>query len=211
MKSIKIGSSAKKFVHSLLLALALVIHAACAPIVPLPTIATPTPAPTMDTTSGRPSLTPSPTSTPMVQPSSTASPSPTPRPCELAARAPLTLIDDDVYFSFGPTSNEIDEALASAYPQWLGFRQTVMERPLTAGDVFKQASFGGSEYGVNPAVLLVVVGMDLNWEPPADGDLFGRAVQAGKTLRPFYVDYYTEEQVRAAYAHIGNASTYALY
>ncbi|HLC05888.1 MAG TPA: hypothetical protein VJK02_22865, partial [Anaerolineales bacterium] len=62
-----------------------------------------------------------------------------------------------------------------------------------------------------PAVLLVVVGMDLNWEPPADGDLFGRAVQAGKTLHPFYVDYYTEEQVRAAYAHIGNASTYALY
>ena len=116
-----------------------------------------------------------------------------------AAEEKIIALDDERYSSFGPTSNEIDEALALAYPQWLGFRQTVMERPLTAGDVFKQASFGGSEYGVNPAVLLVVVGMDLNWEPPADGDLFGRAVQAGKTLRPFYVDYYTRLVLRSHY------------
>ena len=128
-----------------------------------------------------------------------------------AAQEKVVAVSDDVYSSFGPSSNVIDQAVTARYPAWEPFRQTVMDQSLTIGNIFEQASFGGPEYGVNPAVLLIVVGMDLDWQPPADGDLFGQAVEAASTLHPFYVDFYTEEQVRAAYPHIGNASTYALY
>jgi hypothetical protein len=136
---------------------------------------------------------------------------PTPDPCDTEGQVPLVLLDRDVYTDFGPTSNEIDEAVIGLYPVWHSFRQTVVGLSHTVGDVFKQAAFGGPEYGLNPAVLLVVVGMDLDWQPPTDGDLFGRAVQAAKIMHPYYVDFYTEEQVRAAYPQIGNAPTYALY
>jgi len=53
--------------------------------------------------------------------------------------------------------------------------------------------------------------MDLDWQLPIDGDLYGRARQIGKTLYDFYGEYYTEEQVRAAFPDIANAATYALY
>ena len=105
----------------------------------------------------------------------------------------------------------MDEALGLYYPEWAGFRQTVLGQNLTAGNVFEQAAFGGSEYGVNGAILLTVVGTDLNWQLPPDGNLFLRAVQAAKMIYPHYTAFYTEEEVRAAYPAIGNAPTYALY
>jgi len=121
------------------------------------------------------------------------------------------LLNDEVYFSIGPIPKEIDDRLSQIYPQWEDFDQIVTTDPWTAGVVLDQASFGGPEYGVNPAVLLVTVGMNLEWQVPSDGDLYNRAVQTAKELEQYAVDYYTQEEIKSAYPQIGNQSTYALY
>jgi len=120
-------------------------------------------------------------------------------------------VNDNRFFSFEPGSQQMDDALALHYPEWALFRQTILRQNLTAGNVFEQAAFGGSEYGVNGAILLSVVGTDLKWQLPSDGNLFLRAVQAAKMIYPHYTAFYTEEQVRAAFPEIGNAPTYGLY
>jgi len=105
----------------------------------------------------------------------------------------------------------MDVAVFSLHPQWEDFRQEVLGQSLTIGNVFEQAAFGGPEYGVNPAILLIAVGMRLDWQIPSDGDMFLRAEQAAREMHPHYVAFYTEESVREAYPSIGNAATYSLY
>ncbi len=184
---------------------------ACAPEPPAATlVSTPTLPPSVTYTIS-PSATPTRASTTTPSMTPTPSASPTPDPCDISQAGPLTILDDDTYFSFGPTSNEMDRALVAAYPEWEAFRQVVCTDPWTAGGVFDQASFGGPEYGVNPAILMISVMMRLNWVIPIDGNMYLRAVQAAKEMFPHYDAYYTEEQVRSAYPHIGNAATYSLY
>jgi murein DD-endopeptidase MepM/ murein hydrolase activator NlpD len=123
----------------------------------------------------------------------------------------IIVLDDDVYFSFGPIPKEMEERLFHLYPHWEDFQQTVNTDSWSAGIIIDQASFGGPEYGVNPAVLLVTVGMELNWQVPSDGDLYSLAVQTAKELGRFAVEYDTQEEVQSSYPQIGNQSTYALY
>lgn len=145
-------------------------------------------------------------STPMSSPASQIS------LCDFESLDPQgVLLNDEVYFSIGPIPKEIDDRLSQIYPQWEDFDQIVTTDPWTAGVVLDQASFGGPEYGVNPAVLLVTVGMNLEWQVPSDGDLYNRAVQTAKELEQYAVDYYTQEEIKSAYPQIGNQSTYALY
>jgi len=125
--------------------------------------------------------------------------------------APWIILSYDTFHAFGATSGEIDEQLVLRNPQWQDFRQMVITEPWTAGDIFVQGHGAPGEYGVNPSVLLVTVGMELGWQIPSDGDLYSRVVETGKTLYAYYQDYYTQEDVRDAYPQIGNAATYSLY
>jgi hypothetical protein len=124
---------------------------------------------------------------------------------------PLVILDDDTYFSWGPTSNQLDQAIISLHPQWQHFRQVVFTDPWTVGDVYEQAAFCGEGCGVNPAILLIALSMRLQWQIPPDGDLDLRAQQAARELYHYYALHYTEETIRQAYPQIGNASTYSLY
>ena len=204
-----------RHVHGVSSILAAAVLAACGPaprfpITPYPPQYTASPMPSPSPTAG-PTFTRTPFPAQMPQPLPTASSSPTPNICNTEGDGPLVILSDDVYLSAGPTSNEMDRALQDHYPQWQDFQQTVFTGPWTAGDVFSQASYGGPNYALSSAVLLIAVGMRLDWEPPRDGNLFLRVVQAAKEMFPHYVAYYTEETVREAYPQIGNASTYSLY
>jgi hypothetical protein len=130
------------------------------PLTPQSTpLSTYTPAPVLTATT-------KPTSIPIPTTTSTqifSSPTTTPDPCSVAVWGiPGILLDDDVYFSLGPIPREMDEWLFNLHPQWQDFRQTVNTDSWSAGIIIDQASFGGPEYGVNPAVLLVTVGMELD-------------------------------------------------
>ncbi len=167
--------------------------AACASL-PLVTPSAPAPfVPPVSTSTIR--VPPDPTKTP--QPTRTSTPSSLPTPTQDQCRAPhypqLILLDDDRYSSFGPPSSKMDAAVFNLHPQWEHFRQEVLGQSLTIGNVFEQAAFGGPEYGVNPAILLIAVGMRLDWEVPPDGDMFLRAEQAAREMHPHYVAFYTEE------------------
>ena len=150
-----------------------------------------------------------PNPTPVISP---ISPTPTTDVCITPSwNTPWTLLSYDTFHTFGATSGEIDEQLISINPQWRDFRQTIKTESWTAGDIFVQGHGAPGEYGVNPSVLVVTVGMELEWQTPSDGDLYSKVAETGKALYAHYQDYYTQEDVRNAYPQIGNASTYSLY
>ncbi len=121
------------------------------------------------------------------------------------------LLDEDTFFSWGPTSNEIYQAIIALHPQWQDFSQFLYSEQWDVGDVYQQAAFCGEGCGVNPAILGIALSMRLRWEIPHDGDLFLRATQAAEEFYHYYLLYYLEESVREDYPHIGNAATYSLY
>jgi len=171
-------------------------------------------APSLPTRSGytsTPELVPTITRTPVLTPNPTHLPSPTPDLCDVSTSTPLFLLDDDMYFSLGPVPNQLERAIVDSHPIWGAFRQVVLTDPWTIGEVYDQAAFGGPEYGVNPAILLISVSMRLDWQIPSDGDLYLRAQQMARELYDFYGEFFTQEQVREAYPLIGNAATYSLY
>jgi hypothetical protein len=179
------------------------LFAGCGQVVPVST-ATATIAPSL--TSLIPSITPTATLFLTVVPTTTSD------FCDSASwDVPWIILGYDTFHAFGATSSEIDEQLVLRNPQWQDFRQIVTTEPWTAGDVFVQGHGVPGEYGVNPSVLLVTVGMDLEWQIPSDGGLYSRVVETGKTLYAYYQDYYTQEDLQDAYPQIGNAATYALY
>jgi len=181
---------------------------ACGVAAPVPTVT----VTQMPSRTPSPSLTPSPGNTATQTATVTPSPSSTPYSCEPPnSDVPWVILDYDTFQSFGATPNEMDEQLIQRNPQWQSFRQTVMTNPWTAGAVFDQGSGAPGEYGVNPAVLMVTVGMELDWQVPPDRDLYGQVVETGKTLYGYYLEYRNKDDVRGAYPQIGNAETYALF
>ena len=182
---------------------------ACGIVTPLPTV-TATRIPSL--TFPSPSITPFPVNTATQTATVTPLPSSTPYSCEFTWDVPWIILDDDTFRSFGSTTSvEIDEQLIQRNPQWQNFRQTVITDSWTAGVVFAQGYGAPGEYGVNPIVLMVTIGMELDWQVPPDGDLYGRVVETGKTLFAYSLEYHDQEDVREAYPQIGNAATYALY
>ena len=137
--------------------------------------------------------------------------SPTPDPCATSAERPLVLIADDAFYSLGPTADEIDDALATHFPPWHDFRQTLYRYSWTAGHVFEDAARTNPTYSGNAAVLLTVVGSDLNWQLPSDGDLYIRAAHASTFISPHELAFALDDQIRLANPEAGNAPTYALF
>ena len=178
-----------------------------------PAIATPPLAPTLPPTHTKvATLSPQPPRTRTATPSPTASPflSPSPHPCDVSA-TPLVFLDDDVYFSWGPNTNQLNEAIIATHPQWKDFGQFAYNETWSVGGVYNQAAYCGEGCGVNPAILLIGVSMRLRWQVPPDGDLWIRAGQAAREFYQYYLLYHNKESVRQAYPQIGNAATYSLF
>ncbi len=133
---------------------------------------------------------------------------------------PLYVLHDDILYHIGPDAEELDRALNALFPQWASFRQTVpwWDEPISAGQVVEDASFDET-FEINPAVTLVTVGMQLDWQPPADGDLFSRAQSVSEQLHGLFWKYarwkhlgeHKDEEAQARFQDVANAATYALY
>ncbi len=161
-----------------------------------------------------------PSLTPTAQPTNTPTITPTPG-CGLTdAEGKLYVLADDVLDYIGPDAEELDRALNALFPQWASFRQTVpwWDEPISAGQVVEDASFDET-FEINPAVTLVTVGMQLDWQPPADGDLFSRAQSVSEQLHGLFWKYarwkhlgeHKDEEAQARFQDVANAATYALY
>lgn len=162
------------------------------------------------TKTASPSLTPSLTATP------TSSPTATPLPnCGIYDQeGNFYVLNDDVIFYPGPDGEDLDLALEKAYPTWSSFRQQPdwYDEPVSAGQIIKDASYEKT-FHLNSAVLLVTVGLELNWEKPIDGDLYSRARNTGERLVLFSGEWIHPDNVhiRSQYPQIANGATYALY
>ncbi len=129
----------------------------------------------------------------------------------------LYILNDQVFY-YGRTEKEVlDLALMNSYPEWASFKQDLewRDEPASAGQVIEDASFSKT-FQLNPAVTLVTVGIDLDWELPTDGDLFSIARSAGEKLDGYYWDFEFDEideatHIKADYPEVVNAATYSIY
>ena len=144
-------------------------------------------------------------------------PSPTaPRPvCRIPDQeGSLFVLHDRIFFHPGPTSEDLDEAIAQTYPGLSAFRQELdwYDEPASAGQLIQDASFEET-FQLNSAVTLVTVGVDINWQLPAYGDLYYRSRKSGEQLVTNWYEYTYpgNEDIQAQYPQIANGATYALY
>lgn len=126
----------------------------------------------------------------------------------------LYVLSEKEFFAFGPSEANLDEVLVGNYPEWASFEQNVSwyAEPVKVGKIIEAASFR-EQYNFNPAVTLVTLGESLDWQIPADGDLYSRALEISEALiRPALEWIKPEnEQLRVQYPQIANSATYALY
>ena len=129
------------------------------------------------------------------------------------------LHDDRIYWTSMKTDLilQVIERLEDRYPNFYKFQQTVyyqqLDKTTEYGDAFSiivQASGAEIDY-VNPFIVLVTVGEDLNWLPPSDGDLYNRSKSIRLTLLQHYKDYAWKPDIRSQNPNIINASTYMIY
>lgn len=167
------------------------------------------------TTTRKPTITSTPIPTSL--PTSTSTLTPTQSCYTNKNDSKVFILHDDV-FSFARIDEEIlDEVLSNNYPEWSSFRQKMdwYDEPVSAGTIIDDASFA-ERFALNPAVTLVTLGIQLNWDLPMDGDLFSPARSVGKKLDSHYWDYVFNEindqiQTNEKYSDVANAATYAIY
>jgi len=190
-----------------------VLLAACGIAAPAPTVtavASFTPVTPSITPSPIPTTTPSPTNT------FTATPEPvTPPGCMIVNEdGKLYVLSDDVFFAFGPASEEIDQALADNYPEWANYEQNVSwdTEPAKLGEIVREASFQ-EKFALNSEVTLVTLGESLHWQLPSDSDLFLQSLTIGERLVRLWDEYShpDNESIRSSYPEVTNGATYALY
>jgi hypothetical protein len=132
----------------------------------------------------------------------------------LNEEAKLYVLSEKEFFAFGPGERALDEVLVDHYPDWANFEQSVSwyPEPVRVGKIIEAASFR-EHYNFNPAVTLVTLGENLDWQIPSDGDLYSRSLVVSEALiRPALEWIKPEnEQVRAQHPQISNGATYALY
>ncbi len=183
------------------------------------------PAPTATHTRLPPTL----TRTASLTPTLTATVPPTSTPTSTAAATPgpaanctvfntdgkLILLDKDVLYANGPSSKEIQQALAGTFPEWAAFTQAFERGEKTyvydIGKVMRTASLAET-FSLNPAITLVTLGVSLDWQLPPDGDLYSRAYAIGERLDHLYWEYaFNNDRIQSQYPEVANGATYALY
>lgn len=164
------------------------------------------------TPSPKPSITPSLTSS--ITPTITFTP--TPDSCNSAQwQEKIQVISQDLFTALGPEPTVNDRILDEQNPAWADFRQYNRGEIRSAGVIFHEVAFGPPSpelgEGVSPAVLLVIYGIDKNWELPANGDLVSDVdfIRAAFRQRERYWILGTID--RSQFPMIANAATYALY
>jgi hypothetical protein len=184
---------------------------ACGVVAPLPT-ATPTIAPsrTPITPSVTPTSIPSPTNVPTATPELGI-----PLGCVIHDEdGKLYVLSDDVFFAFGPSGEELNQALANSYSEWANYRQDVSwySEPVTIGKIVREASFQ-EKFSLNAEVTLVTLGESLAWKLPANQDLFSQSLTISERLVRLWDEYShpDNEAIRARYPEVKNSATYALY
>lgn len=124
------------------------------------------------------------------------------------------VIDDASFYYLGTTEEDINQALMVNYPEWGSYEQIVTwdTEPAKLGEIVLSASFQ-EQFSLNPAITLVTLGENLNWQIPSNSDLYLQSVAISEKL--FYLSFEwikpENESIREQYPEITNAATYAIY
>lgn len=188
----------------------------------------PSPADTLPTLAAYPSGTPYASLTPITptpMPSSTSTLVPPTEtlgltdlpPCNIFnAEGKLHVLSTDVFFSLGPSDNEIDRTLKNAFPEWAAFQQRILgySELTSVGEIVEAASLGQEKFSLNPAVTLVTLGLKLDWQLPPDGDIYSPSLIVGEQLHHHWFQWNNPDnkQLRLRYPNLtDDGATYALY
>jgi hypothetical protein len=110
----------------------------------------------------------------------------------------------------------LDRTLATHYPEWASYRQTVpwSKQPVKLGEIIVSASLDlESDLQINPAVTLVTLGDNFDWQLPSNTDIFLKAHEISTELNRLSLDWDTPQNksLRSQYPKIENSGTYAFY
>lgn len=138
-------------------------------------------------------------------------------PCDIVnAEGKLYVLGTGVFFSLGPSDNEIDRALKNTFPAWAAFQQRILgySELASVGEIIEAASLGQEKFSLNPAVTLITLGLKLDWQLPPDGDLYSQSLIVGEQLHHNWFQWNNpdNEQLRLRYPNLADdGATYALY
>jgi len=131
-----------------------------------------------------------------------------------ASQQSINVIDDQVFFAFGPSVEELDQALVGNYPEWANYEQNVSwySEPVKLSKIVREASFQ-EKFALNSAVTLVTLGESRGWQLPSDGDVFLESLTISERLHHLWFEWTNpeNEEIRAQFPEITNAATYAMY
>jgi hypothetical protein len=172
-------------------------------------VATPMPIPTATNVPSLTSIIPS--ITPTIAPTITIIS--TPDFCNSAQwQDQVLVLSNDLLTALEPGGPTLfDRILVEQNPAWADFRQYDHDELRSAGVIFHETAFG-SEWGtgINPAIILVIYGVERNWELPAKGDLVSEVEEIRAVLFQYRSDW-VHEQVDPNQYPVANGATYVLY
>lgn len=160
------------------------------------------------------------TPTAIPTPTNTSTPSPEP---EIAPNCRITnegrqlyLLSAAEFHDLGTLESELDQALATHYPEWANYTQTVSwsTQPEKLGAIIVAASLDEySSLQINPAVTLVVLGESVHWQLPLNTDLYLKSQEISEGLDRLAFDWEDpqNESLRSQYPEVTNSATYAFY
>ena len=126
----------------------------------------------------------------------------------------LFALSNDVFFSYGPSEEELDRALRDVYSDWANYEENVSwySEPVRMSKIVREASFQ-EKFSLNSTVTLVTLGESRDWQLPSSGDLFLESLVIGERLNHLWFEWTNpeNEQVRNQFPEISNAATYAIY
>ena len=121
----------------------------------------------------------------------------------------ILVIDEEVYHSDAGIElgargaiGVLQEALEAHQPEW------AQEEEL-ARYVWNHSH--AQMIGVNPRVLLVTVGVSLDWQVPEDSNVLEDISRAGVALTQHYREFRFNKELQAYYPQVANAESYALF
>jgi hypothetical protein len=192
---------------------ATILLTACGVAAPIP-IASATVIPTFITftPSPIPTKTPSPTNIP----TSTSEPAISPGCTIVNEKGQLFVLSNKEFSDLWSHERAIDQALARYYPEWANYRQTVSwsTEPVKLSEILNSASFDNEmNLQINSTVILVILGMSLDWQLPAHSDLFLKSREISLKLNDPALEWDTpgNEQLHLRFPNISNSASYALY
>ena len=102
-----------------------------------------------------------------------------------------------------------------AYPEWGLYEQQVPwdTKPVKLGEIINSASLNNDlNLQINSKVALVTLGLSLNWQLPANSDLYLKSQEISLKLNHLSSDWEWagSESLHTQFPEVTNAATYAL-